>query len=112
MGHQQSFFLMTCSAAKVFRGVLIGAVIVTSSLLSITCRAESDNKVLSLRANVVRVWADGNSENGFGFIIAVRAESIYVITAYHLVAANDPNFASPCRFRCILYRRGQRFQSK
>lgn len=48
----------------------------------------NSDKAVDLRQNVVKVSA-GDSEGGFGFIIAQQGQRIFLVTAYHVVGETD-----------------------
>ena len=86
MGHSQDYIPITLVATNAathwfLKVALIGVI----CLWPLRSSAADGEKALALRQNVVKVWSgQGNTENGFGFIVSAGAGSLYVITADHV----------------------------
>jgi Trypsin-like peptidase domain len=99
VGHSQDHIpiklVATNAATHSFLKVALIGVICLWCLRSL---AVDGDKALALRQNVVKVWSgQGNTENGFGFIVSADAGSLYVITADHVAwgSATQPDAEAP-----------------
>ncbi len=70
----------------------------------------------ALRTHVVAIdvlWPDGSDANGFGFIVGVDPDEIYLATANHVVRRPGPNVGGEPRISTKLYeRQGRRYEGR
>jgi hypothetical protein len=69
----------------------------------------------SLRRNVVRIEAKlgDHTENGFGFIVGERSDSLYIITANHVVSPLEPGETAPKTVQVEFFEyQGQSFEAR
>ena len=68
-----------------------------------------------LRNNVLQITAtfsDGNDENGFGFVVGEKANTLYVVTAKHIVFHPSPEIATNSIVVKLYYDKGNRYKAK
>ena len=111
MGHTQGH-ISTTVASSFFRVALTCAI----CLWSLRSWAVNEEKALALRQNVVKVWSgQGNTENGFGFIVSASAGSLYVITADHVASgtsASQPDAEAPSIYLAFYADPSNRYRAK
>ena len=75
-------------------------------MASVSALAQNDGRdvALSLRQNTVRIAAQFGElpENGFGFVVAEKDGTVYVVTADHVVNSKEPD-APPAKIRVELF---------
>ena len=117
MGHSQDHIPITLVATDVathwfVKVALIGVI----CLWPLRSWAENGEKALALRQNVVKVWSgQGNTENGFGFIVSAGAGNLYVITADHVAwgtSAPQPDAEAPSIYLAFYADPSNRYRAK
>lgn len=66
------------------------------------------------RAHVVKIratWADGQQQDGFGFVVGQNSSGVYIVTANHVVRGNGPGEVAEGVKLTWFQRRGEQFDA-